>query len=64
MAAFLVSENSLKLGKASLHRPPVDQNFGKITLCHTVFKIQAFFVFCNYDETFKKASSFDGKIFF
>ena len=61
---IMIIKNSLKLGKGSLHRPPVDQNFGKISLCHTVLEIQSFFVFCNCCEKFKIATIFDGTKFF
>ena len=57
-------KNSLKLGKASLHRSPVDQNIGIIAVSCTVFEIQAFFVFCNFCEKFKMAAIFDGTNFF
>ena len=44
---------SLKLGKASLHRYPVDKNFAKIALSRTVFEIQAFFRFVIFVKTSK-----------
>ena len=36
---------SLKLGKASLHRYPVDQKFSEIAVSDMVFEIQAFLCF-------------------
>ena len=44
---------SLKLGKASLHRYPVNQNVAEIALSRMVFEIQAFLCFAIFAKNSK-----------
>ena len=57
-------KNSLKLGKASLHRPHVDQKFWRNHSVALFLEIQAFFVLCNLCKKFKMVTIFDRSKFF
>ena len=57
-------KNSFKLGKASLHRPAVDQKFWQNFSMLHCFLNTCIFVFCKFCEKFKMATTFDGTNFF
>ena len=61
---IIIIKNSLNLERVVFTDPLWIKNFSKIALCHTVFEIQSFFVFCNCCEKFKIATTFDGTNFF